>query len=57
MSNKSEVTIDQYIALGTKYLYSKKYKKSLKEFTKAYNIDNLVLLSHTHTAASLQDPL
>ena len=40
MSNKSEVTIDQYIALGTKYLYSKKYKKSLKEFTKAYNIDN-----------------
>jgi len=33
MSNKSEVTIDQYIALGTKYLYSKKYKKSLKEFT------------------------
>ena len=40
MSNKSEVTMDQYIAIGTKYLYSKKYEKSLKAFTKAYNIDN-----------------
>ena len=40
MINKSEVNIDSYITLATSYLYSKKYKQSLKEFTKAYNIDN-----------------
>ena len=40
MKKENNQDINLLIALGTKYLYSKKYKKSLKEFTKAYNIDN-----------------
>jgi len=40
MKKENNQDINLLIALGTKYLYSKKYEKSLKAFTKAYNIDN-----------------
>ena len=40
MKKENNQDINLLIALGTKYLYSKKYKKSLKAFTKAYNIGN-----------------
>ena len=40
MTKENNQNITPIISLASKYLYAKKYRKSLKEFTKAYNIDN-----------------